>query len=139
MTDRVSDKPSTGTICVRDTEVPSATATQICLIFFAAAQPKGVVTSKYIARLCVRIVIVSQNYRAAFVTVRACYCNVEILMQILLSTNMKFGKKSSNMFTSFALKHGQKKEPTIFVPSRPSVTGLAAPPVFTLRFGQLMG
>jgi hypothetical protein len=62
------------------------------LTFWTAAHPKDVVIAKYIAQLFVRIVIVSQNYRAAFVTVRAC---VEILndKQILLSMNMKFGQR----------------------------------------------
>jgi hypothetical protein len=64
MIDRVSDKPSTGTICVRDTEVASATAAGFASFFWAAAHPKGVVTAKYIARIFVRIMIVSQGYRA---------------------------------------------------------------------------
>jgi hypothetical protein len=81
---------------------------QICLIFLAAAQPKGVVTAKYIARLCVRIVIVSQNYRAAFVKVRACY--VENDKQIIAEHEHEVWQKSSNMFTSFASKSTVKKK-----------------------------
>jgi hypothetical protein len=42
------------------------------LYFLAAAHPKGVVTAKYITRLFVRIVIISQIRRAGLVTVRAC-------------------------------------------------------------------
>jgi hypothetical protein len=38
-------------------------------------------------------VIVSQNYRAAFVTIHACYVEILNDKQILLSTNMKFGKR----------------------------------------------
>jgi len=48
--------------------------------------------AKYTAQLFVRIVIVSQNYCATFVTVRA-YNEILNGKQILLSANMKFGKR----------------------------------------------
>ena len=64
--------------------------------------------AKYTAQLFVRIVIVSQNYCATFVTVRA-YTEILNDKQILLSANMKFGKRVQNMFTSFALKYAVKK------------------------------
>jgi hypothetical protein len=39
---------------------------------FLSRAPKGVFTTKYVARIFVRIVIVSENYRVAFVRARAC-------------------------------------------------------------------
>jgi hypothetical protein len=70
MIDRISDQHSARTICVRDTEIAAATASKF--VFLAAAHPKGVVTAKYITRLFVRIVIISQICRADLVTLRAC-------------------------------------------------------------------
>jgi hypothetical protein len=52
-----------------------------------------VIKAKYIARLFVRIVIVSQHYHAAFVAVRASYVEILNDEQILPNTNMKFGKE----------------------------------------------
>jgi len=64
MITRVSDKPSIGTCAFGTRKSHPPLPTRFASSLWAASHSKRVVTAKYMAELCVRIVIVSRNYRA---------------------------------------------------------------------------